>query len=278
MSDVGVTFTRPRVRTNAFFDVFGTYEMRDYTSDPAPLVTRIEGLQDPSLNYWMLTSSAGWSNAQGAALSISPEDGVSIAVTGRLKWNTNGGPVASKNVSAAFTAYKSLDVGGFARHVIAVRAAAGVADGAEQNEFDLGGASGANIAALPGLSLGERRTFAVRGFPVGVESGTSIVAGSVEYRLPFMREQRGLGLWPVFIDRTSLSLFGDAGSASGGLGRSGSLADNWIASAGAELGVNLAVPYDVPYLLRIGVAAPVVNHSGLGVRSASVYVRLGFAF
>jgi hypothetical protein len=276
--DVGVTFSRPRVRTNAYVSVFGTYEQRDYTSDPAPLVSQIVGLENPARRYWMLSSSAGWSNAQASALSISPEDGMSIGVTGRLKWLESGGPIASKNISAALTAYKSIDAGGFARHVIAVRAAAGVADGAEQNEFDLGGASGANIAALPGLSLGARRTFAVRGFPVGIESGTHIVAGSVEYRLPFTRHQHGFGLWPVFLDRTSLSLFGDAGSASGGFGTTGSLADHWIASAGAELGLNLAVPYDVPYLLRIGVAAPVVNHSGLGVTSPSVYVRLGFSF
>jgi hypothetical protein len=228
--------------------------------------------------YWILSSSAGWSNAQASALSISPEDGVSMSVSGRLKWLDGGGPLASKNVSAAVTAYKSIDAGAFARHVIALRAAAGVAGGTEQNEFDLGGASGANIAALPGLSLGVRRTFAVRGFPVGVESGTRIVAGSAEYRVPFTRNQHGFGLWPVFLDRTSLSLFGDAGSASGGFGTTGSLADNWIASAGAELGINLAVPYDVPYLLRIGIAAPVVNHSGLDVSSPSVYVRLGFSF
>jgi hypothetical protein len=276
--DVGVTFSRPRVRTNAYVSVFGTYEQRDYTSDPAPLVSQIVGLENPALRYWMLSSSAGWSNAQASALSISPEDGMSIGVTGRLKWFESGGPIASKNISAAFTAYKSLDMGSFARHVIAVRAAVGVSDGAELNEFDLGGASGANIAALPGLSLGARRTFAVRGFPVGIESGTRIVAGSLEYRLPFTRHEHGFGLWPVFLDRTSLSLFGDAGSASGGFGTTGSLADNWIASAGAELGINLAVPYDVPYLLRIGVAAPVVNHSALGVRAASVYVRLGFSF
>ncbi|MEP7066920.1 MAG: hypothetical protein ABI889_12865 [Gemmatimonadota bacterium] len=276
--DVGVTFSRPRVRTNAYVSVFGTYEMRDYTSDPAPLVSQIVGLEDPTRRYWIVSSSAGWSNAQASALSISPEDGVSLGVSGRLKWLDAGGPIASKNVSAAATVYKSIDAGGFARHVIALRAAAGVAGGAERNEFDLGGASGANISALPGLSLGSRRTFAVRGFPVGIESGTRIVAGSVEYRLPFTRHQHAFGLWPVFLDRTSLSVFGDAGSTSGGLGTTGSLADHWIASAGAELGINLAVPYDVPYLLRIGVAAPVVNHSGLGVRSPSVYVRLGFAF
>ena len=276
--DIGATVSRPRVRTNAFLSVFGTYEARDYTTDPAPLISQIVGLGDPTRRYWMLSSSAGWTNAQGAALSISPEDGVSIGVSGRLKWLEGGGPIASKNISASVSAYKSIDAWGFARHVIAVRAAAGVAGGAEQNEFDLGGASGADIAALPGLSFGARRTFAVRGFPVGVESGTHIVAGSLEYRLPFTRDQHGFGLWPVFLDRTSLSVFGDAGSASGGFGMPGSIANNWIASAGAELGINLAVPYDVPYLLRIGVAAPVVNHSGLGVSSASVYVRLGFSF
>jgi len=276
--DVGATFTRPRVRTNAYLSVFGTYEARDYTTDPAPLISQIVGLEDPARRYWILSSSAGWSNAQASALSISPEDGLSMSVSGRLKWLDGEGPLASKNVSVALTAYKSIDAGGFARHVLAVRAAAGVAGGTEQNEFDLGGASGANIAALPGLSLGVRRTFAVRGFPVGVESGTRIVAGSLEYRVPLTRDQHGFGLWPVFLDRTSLSLFGDAGSASGGFGTTGSLADHWLASAGAELGINLAVPYDVPYLLRIGVAAPVINHSGLDVSSPSVYVRLGFAF
>ncbi|MBK5188166.1 MAG: hypothetical protein JJD97_07955, partial [Gemmatimonadaceae bacterium] len=276
--DVGMTFSRPRVRSNAYVNVFGTYEARDYTTDPAPLIDMIVGLEDPSRRYWVLTSSAGWTNAQQPELSISPEDGVSAGVTGRLKWPTGGGPLASKNISASVAAYKSIDVGALAHHVLAVHVAAGVADGTEQNEFDLGGASGAAIAALPGLALGSRRIFGVRGFPVGVESGTRIVAGSLEYRLPFTRPEHAFGLWPVFLDRTSLSVFGDAGSASGGLGAARSLADDWIASAGAELGINLAVPYDVPYLLRIGAAVPVVNHSGLDVRSASVYVRLGFSF
>lgn len=276
--DVGMSFSRPRVRSNAYLSVYGTLEQRDYTSDPPALIGMIVGLEDPSRRYWQLSSSAGWTNIQQPTLSISPEDGVSLSAAGRLKWLEGAGPVASKNVAVAVAAYKSLDVGAWAHHVIALRAAAGVADGTEQNEFDLGGASGADIVALPGISLGARRTFGVRGFPVGIESGTRIVAGSLEYRLPFTRLERGFGSWPVFLDRTSLSLFGDAGSASGGFGVPGTIADHWIASAGAELGINLAVPYDVPYVLRIGVAAPVVNHSGLGVSSASMYVRLGFSF
>jgi len=276
--DVGVTFSRPRVRTNAFLSVFGTYEQRDYTSDPDTLVHEIVGLEDPTRRYWILSSSAGWSNVQQPALSISPEDGISMSATGRLKWLDGNGTLASKNISGSLSAYKSIDVGAFAHHVIALRAAAGAADGAELSEFDLGGTSGASIAALPGLALGANRIFAVRGFPVGVESGTRIVAGSLEYRVPLTRPEHGFGLWPVFLDRTSISAFADAGSASGGFGIPGSIADHWIASAGAELGINLAVPYDVPYLLRVGVAAPVVNHSGLSVPGASAYVRLGFSF
>ncbi|MDQ2767691.1 MAG: hypothetical protein M3Y30_11095 [Gemmatimonadota bacterium] len=276
--DVGATFNRPRVRTNAYLSVVGTYEQRDYSSDPAPLVDEIVGLEDPMRRYWILASSAGWSNVRQPALSISPEDGISVSTTGRLKWLNGNGTLASKNVSGSLAAYKSIDVGAHAHHVLALRAAAGAAEGRELSEFDLGGASGADIAALPGVSLGARRIFAVRGFPVGVESGTRIVAGSLEYRLPLTRPERGFGLWPVFLDRTSLSAFADAGSASGGFGMPGSIADHWVASAGGELGINLAVPYDVPYLLRVGFAAPVVNHSGLSVRGASIYARLGFSF
>jgi hypothetical protein len=276
--EVGATFSRPRIRTNAFLSVFGTYEERDYSSDPEPLVDEIVGLEDPTRRYWILSSSAGWSNVQQPALSISPEDGISVSATGRLKWLDGSGTLASKNVSGSLSAYKSIDVGASAHHVIALRAAAGAAEGAELSEFDLGGASGADIAALPGVALGSRRIFAVRGFPVGVESGTRIVAGSLEYRLPFTRPEHGFGMWPVFLDRTTLSAFVDAGSASGGFGMPGSIADHWVASAGGELAINLAVPYDVPYLLRVGVAAPVVNHSGLSVPGASMYVRLGFSF
>ena len=276
--DVGATFNRPRVRTNAYLSVFGTYEQRDYTTDPKPLVNEIVGLEDPTRRYWIISSSAGWSNVQQPALSISPEDGLSMSATGRLKWHDGDGTLASKNISGSLAAYKSIDVGASAHHVIALRAAAGAAEGAELSEFDLGGASGADIAALPGVALGTRRIFAVRGFPVGVESGTRIVAGSLEYRLPLSRPERGFGLWPVFLDRTSLTAFADAGSASGGFGMPGSIADHWVASAGGELGINLAVPYDVPYILRVGFAAPVVNHSGLDVPGASVYLRLGFSF
>ena len=275
---LGATLSRPRVRTNAYLSMSGELELRDYTTDPAPLISQIVGLEDPSRRYWILATSAGWSNVQQPPLSISPEDGVSIAATGRLRWLEGNGPLASKAVSASLAAYKSIDVGAYAHHVLAARVAGGASAGTDLNEYDLGGASGADIAALTGISLGSRRTFGVRGFPVGVESGTHIVAGSLEYRLPLGKPQRGFGMWPVFLDRTSLSLFGDAGSASGAFGVTGSLADHWIASVGAELGIDLAVPYDVPYLLRIGVAAPVENKSGLPVSSATVYVRLGFSF
>jgi len=276
--ELSATLSRPRVRTNAFVSVSGELELRDYTTDPAPLVNEIVGLEDPSRRYWILATSAGWSNVQQPALSISPEDGISVSATGRLRWLEGGGPLASKNASVALSAYKSIDAGAYAHHVVAFRAAGGVSAGTDQNEFDLGGASGADLALLTGISLGSRRTFGVRGFPVGVESGMHIVAGSLEYRLPLTRPEHGFGMWPVFLDRTSLSLFADAGSASGAFGQPGSLADHWVSSVGGELGINLAVPYDVPYILRVGVAVPVTNNSGVPVSSATLYLRLGFSF
>ena len=53
--------------------------------------------------------------------------------------------------------------------------------------------------------------------------------------------------------------------------------DGWLASAGAELVVDLAVQYDVPYRLRIGAAAPYAGPVGVARRGA-FYVTLGSLF
>jgi hypothetical protein len=84
-------------------------------------------------------------------------------------------------------------------------------------------------------------------------------------------------MFPLFLDRASVSLFADAGSAWGPrtLGR---FSTNWITSAGAELNLDAAIQYDIPYRLRIGVAVPVVDHSFNGAGPLSVYASLGLAF
>ena len=90
----------------------------------------------------------------------------------------------------------------------------------------------------------------------------------------------------VFVDRLSVTVFSDAARAwcPGALARSENVVcerpgkrDGWLASAGAELVVDLAVQYDTPYRLRIGGAAPYVAPRDVSRRGA-LYVTLGGYF
>jgi hypothetical protein len=277
---LGFTVRRPRVRTNALASLRGELEMRRYTTEPGNLLGMIgDPYYRSNPHYWSLVASGSWSNTQRPPLSISPEDGVSLAATGRLRWLA-GVPgetgARSESVSALANAYKSIAAGGFAHHVLALHVAGGAASGADPGEFNVGGSSGTPTELFPGFTIGSHHTFAVRGFPSGARSGRNVAAGSIEYRAPLFAPERGLGFWPVFLDRTSLALFTDAGTA-WGAGSDGT-ASNYIASAGAELDLDTGLQYDVPYRLRLGLAFPIVNRSLRRVSAANVYFQLGYQF
>lgn len=277
---LGLTLNRPRIRTSAVASIRGELEMRHYTTEPGDLLGRISDdyfRSDP--RYWSLVASGGWSNTQRPPLSISPEDGVSLAATGRLRWlagATQPGGSRSQSVSAVVNGYKSIAAGGFAHHVVALHLATGLAGGGDPGEFSVGGSSGTPEELLPGFVIGSHHTFAVRGFPPGARSGQKVAAGSIEYRAPLTTPQRGLGFWPVFLDRTSIAFFTDAGTA-WGAGSNGDFSD-YLASAGAELDLDAGLQYDVPYRLRLGFAVPLVNNSLRKVSKVGVYFQLGFAF
>ncbi|HEU4642038.1 MAG TPA: hypothetical protein VFS44_06240 [Gemmatimonadaceae bacterium] len=268
--------SRPRVRKSAFASIGGELELRRYTTDPAPLIGRLADYYASGPRYWSIIATSGWSNVQRPPLAISPEDGISLAATGRVRWLEGASGVQSRSLSATLNAYKSVDVGAWAHHVIAARVASGTASGADPGEFDVGGSSGTPTSIFPGFTLGAHHTFAVRGFPSGARSGSDVLTGSLEWRAPIGQPRRGLGFWPLFLDRTSVSVFGDAGTAWHATDGRG-IAD-WLASVGAELDLDTGLQYDAPYRLRLGVAAPVVNNSVLSTSKVSVYFQLGYAF
>lgn len=273
---LGALLVRPRVRTNAFLELSGELELRRYNTDPAPLISRLADYYRSGPEYVNLVASAGWANAQHPVSAISYEDGVSFAATGRLRWLTGGGGIQSRSLSAVFDAYKSVNTGQFAHQVIAARLAGGIANGPDPGEYDIGGSNGTPVLVFPGLTLGGRHTFAVRGFPSGARTGTRVVTGSLEYRIPVAAPHKGFGFWPVFLDRVSVSLFGDAGT---GWSPSMPYYDGKpIASVGGELDLASGLQYDAPYLLRLGLAIPVANNTPVSVPPASVYFQLGYAF
>jgi len=277
---LGVTVRRPRVRSAASASLRGELETRRYTTEPRALLSQIAGAYYHSNpEYWSMVAAASWSNTQRPPLSISPEDGIALAATGRLRWLAGVpglGGSRSQSVSALANAYKSIPAGGFAHHVLAVHLAGGAASGADPGEFNVGGSSGTPTEILPGFVIGSHHTFGVRGFPSGTRSGRNVAAGSLEYRAPLTAPQRGLGFWPVFLDRTSVAFFTDAGTA-WGAGSDGGASD-YVASAGAELDLDAGLQYDVPYRLRLGLAFPLVNRSPRSVSSANVYFQLGYQF
>jgi hypothetical protein len=278
---------RPRVRFTAYALLVPEVEVRTYRSYPVTLVGQ---LNEPELlDVDLLPSVAvavGLSSMQRPGLSVSVEDGVAAQATWRTRFNGGPGGSSAHEAILEASAAKSLPLPGFARHVIAVRAAQGAASTGTSNLFVIGGVSGSSLEVLPGFSLGgTRRTFFVRGFAPGTAVGNRAAVGSVEYRAPLARVGRGVGLIPASLRAISAVGFVDAGSAwCSETGVTASLfcttsrpGEQWVASAGGELILDTALQYDVLYRIRLGFAAP-VQGAERALRSATVYFTFGSTF
>jgi hypothetical protein len=103
---------------------------------------------------------------------------------------------------------------------------------------------------------------------------------------------RGLGILPLFVDRSSLTLFGDYGSAWCPYPMTGLVCTvpleaefrltqhRYLVSYGAELNINAAIfSWDAPYRFRFGIAMP-AHDDGLilPAKKPSVYFASGLAF
>jgi hypothetical protein len=277
------TFARPRVRTYSAITLGAELEERLYASDPGSLLPQIDAFYSETHRYPTLVAAAVFSNTQSPTLSISPEDGVSVSGSVRQRWESSSG-VSGRSAVIVASGYKSLDLPGFAHHVLAVRAALGSADHRSPTEYDVGGVSGQSFEIVPGISFGSAaRTFPVRGFPSGAESGINASSLSAEYRLPLVAPSRSLGLFPFFLDRASMALFTDAGRATcpGHATPACSVSANdgpTLASVGAELDLDSALQFDVPYRFRLGFAHPVSGAAYTGASAVTGYATLGLAF
>ena len=309
---VSFTFQRPRMRTFSFASVGVGAEIRDYATDSTSLIDRIDSLYRHTYYYPRVVLSAGWSNTQFPPAGISPEDGVSISATSRHRWRTDaltastGSTVGSEtgrltsSLVSSLSAFKSLNFPGYAHHVLALNVAGGIEDNRSTSYFEVGGISGGVLDIFPGYALGEgRRTFAVRGFDPGAQVGIYAFKASAEYRAPILMPARGLGTLPLFFDRTSFTVFGEAGSAwcpalfparpAPGFSRctpleadAGSIftAPKLMASAGAEFALSAAIlSWDEPYRFRLGAAFPFAGRQwAFGNTKPRGYLAIGAPF
>ncbi len=285
----GVTFSRPRIRTSSSLTVGAQLETRDYLTDPPALVKRLDPVYERGRSQPGVFAAFSFGNTMRAGRAISLEDGFNFSTSLQHRWRS--GILEQRSVRAVSTlrGYKALDFGGFSRHAVAARVSAGAVDQHAWSELSIGGVSGASAELIPGVLVGDpSRQFPVRGFEPGVQFGSRAITGSAEYRAPLALVARGIGLVPLFLDRTSLSVFTDAGRAwcSGDVRASVSapalclpsrVRDGWLASVGAELNMDIGVQWDVPYRLRLGLAQPVARPFGLSGKG-TVYVTLGSSF
>jgi hypothetical protein len=284
---VQTTFVRPRFRTYTFAAIGGELADYSYSTRPDTMVRQLSSFFSETHAYPALVAAAGWSNAQRPGLSISPEDGINLSATGRQRWKggTTGG--ATRSVVGTTLVYKSLDLPGFAHHVLALRAAGGITDDESPELFSAGGLSGTAIEVFPGVAVGQqRRTFGVRGYPAGSEGGIRAYSGAVEYRAPLAAPSRGFRFIPVFVDRMSFTLFGETGRAfcpagadtTNGFCTASTIGNPAMTSAGAELNIDTGLQLDMQARARLGVAFPLINREQLHAAKAQLYATFGASF
>jgi len=281
------TLIRPRFRTYTLAAIGGDLEGLAYTTRPDTVLRQLSSFYSKGRNYPALIASVGWSNAQRPALSISPEDGVSLTANGRQRWQAGTSGVSTRSVVGVTSAYKSLDLPGFAHHVLAIRVAGGITDDKSPTLFSAGGTSGTSLEVFPGFSVGEqKRNFGVRGYPAGAEGGTRAYSAAAEYRAPLFAPSRGFRFIPAFVDRTSLALFGETGRAfcpssadtKGGVCSSSNIGNPAMTSAGAELNIDTGLQLDVQARIRMGVAFPLINRDLLKASKVQAYGTFGASF
>ena len=290
-ADFLATFLRQRARTAASLTAGIGLEHRTHLTTPLDVLASIDsGGSLGSPTYPSVILAAGYGSTQFPPFAISPEDGVQLGMTIRDRTRSGVAGIGGQSFSTVGTAslYKSLNLPGFAHHVLALRGSVGIADERASGYYSVGGVSGSSFAIIPGYLVGEgRKTFPVRGFPAGTLLGIRAATGSAEYRVPLFLTGRSPGSLPFFLDRSSIAFFGDYGTAwCPSVVRNREVCNHAtqlprlsIASAGAELNFNLGVlSWDDPYRFRVGVVAPTLNRQYFGQRALQAYIVAGASF
>jgi len=209
------------------------------------------------------------------ALSVSPEQGASWAVTYRRR-DEPGSSRWSNELRSRLAGYvRAPGLGGFAHSVLAVRVAAGGSSGPLGTLFRVGGVAPQGVSAFFAPSLSATRAFPIRGYPSGELAGERAAVGTIEYRAPLALVGRALGHLPLGVDKLWVNAFADAGDA-WAPGAAPRLTR--LRSTGLELAGVVALSYDFPLAVRVGVAEPLATAPSGAARRPQFYAALGSDF
>jgi Tol biopolymer transport system component len=283
------SFHRRTWRSTLALSVSGglSWEQRELLDNALEPATAYRLTQTESkLSDFRVTLSYG--TARGHALQMGPSEGYSLWVRGRVRRDLTvadsltGRPGIDRSVDEVLglaRGYINLGGPGHAAHVIALRVSGGYADGpnAHAGFLDVGGASGTS-EDITGLDLfgGSSVFLPVRGYRTSYRTGRAAWSATAEYRAPLAMLNRGLGAWPLHVDRVVGSVFVDAGNAWGPeLDLQGYYSPRraTLVSVGAELTTEVLTFWNITSRVRLGVAQPMVEGNG-----TVAYLRLGLPF
>jgi hypothetical protein len=286
-ANVSASISRPRVRLSMNGSIGLQYEWRDFTST-------FDSLRGPpgsplrtGTRYPSLLVSGGLSTVRRAGRSIAYEEGFTLSGGTTYRWRQDAPSLGSWRSVGTARGYVPLDLPGYSRHVLSARLTGGLADRRTATEFSVGGVSGLSADLAPGVTVGDpARSFPVRGVEPDAQRGIRAIGGTVEYRVPLLMLRDVPSPFTVYADRISLSLFSDAAratcpaslaAANGAVCERPGVRDGIIASAGAELSLDLAIQYDVPMRFRLGGGVPYAGPPEIS-RTGRFYVTLGSYF
>lgn len=262
------------VRQRHLFSLSYTYEDRSAAAT-LPEQTLTDFLPAAG-RYARVSIGYSYANTRRFAYSVSAERGPAFSASLSALSKGLGGDYEQALVTLDGRYYWDLPWAD--NHVLAARLTAGLGGGPDLVEvFRLGGASGSSA-----LSSVTESFYPLRGLAAAVLFGTGQISGTLEYRAPLFRVDRGLGTAPLTLSVVHAAAFVDAGRTFEDLGDFGEpgFVDGLVASAGVELRADILLAFVAPLTLRVGFAWPLALPASLerGTDTEELYFQLGSSF
>lgn len=215
--------------------------------------------QPPTGNFARVSLGYTYANVRAFPYSVSLERGPSFGVALSALSRGLGGDYEQLLLTAEGRYYLDIPwpVRWLKNHVLAARLGLGIGAGPDPVElFRLGG-----VAAQSALTTTTENFHGLRGLGLAVLDGTGILSGSIEYRAPIIRIDRGLWTLPIALRVLHLALFADFGRVFDevSLDAFDHFLDPFAVGVGAEIRADLLVAYSLPLTLRLGAADVIVT-------------------
>ena len=229
-------------------------------------------------HYARIQLGYAYSNVRAFPHSISPERGFSAAFALEGLAQGLGSDYDQIVFSAEARGYLSIpwEPRWLKNHVLAGRAALRLSGGPDLADLSrLGGVTGQSVVTTSTQDL-----FPLRGLRTAGLAGAGLLAGSLEYRAPIIRIERGLWTLPVTLRVLHAAVYADAGRVFDRLDPStlrDGFFDDFAVSAGAELRADVILWYSLGLSLRLGYAK-LLHTPRADLDQSGIYFQIGSAF